>query len=280
MSYRGSTGSDASHYKKGGHTNEEAFAKLIGGSTDNLPPQGKTDVLGLDGVTYSVKGLNKKWQIFLYSPERILKDHGFKELSRRGFDLSKMQRCFPEDYRAYSKAKDAAKKIWREMKSDQSGIRALDGGLGENLYVRSKMCLSQANELLLGALKDKSTLGSFIKKAIFNGNEVQKLAIGGAGRYHVFESEEVVEFLSTALSPSLSGTGGHLDDISIPGQKIVFRNTTNVMELEVRNDSEQKYRLLRLNMISPKATSLLVENSTEISSKAGVREMRLSISNS
>lgn len=270
MSYRGSSGSDASNYKKAGHANEGSFSDLIGGSTDDLPPQGKTDVRDRAGLNYSVKGLNKKWQIFLYSPSRINSDPGFQELAKLGFDLGEMQACFPSSYSEYSRAKVIAKRIWDDLRSENSGLRVEETSLNENLYVKSKMCLGKATAQLEKVLQSERILSEFIKKALFNGDEVQRLAIGGNQEYSVFEADEVVDFLARKLTPRVSGTGGHLDDVSIPGQKILFWSDCNILELEVRNDSESKYRSLRLNMISPKAIKLLLDNSRTLRLENGV----------
>lgn len=270
VSYRGSASGDASNYKKGGHTNEELFSDLIGGSTKNLPPQGKTDVKDRNGLNYSVKGLNKKWQIFLYSPNRIAGDQGFQELAKSGFDLRKMQACFPSDYSEYTKAKVVAKRIWADLRSENSGLRVEETPLTENLYVKSKMSLGKATAKLKQALDSERILGEFIEKSLFNGKEVQRFAIGGNRKFSVFEASEVVAFLASKLTPRLSGTGGHWDDISIPGQKMLLWFDSNILELEVRNDSESKYRSLRLNMISSKAIKLLLDNSRTVHEENGV----------
>ena len=65
MGFRGSSSSQASEYKLQGHTDEKAFCKLINGKVKVDSITGKTDVVGLDGKNYSVKGAKKKWQIFL-----------------------------------------------------------------------------------------------------------------------------------------------------------------------------------------------------------------------
>ena len=77
----------SSRKKRAGHKAEDVFADLIGGTT--VGGVVKTDVVGPGGTKYSVKSGNK-WQVFLYTYQRILY---FQYLNI----FSDCQEAYPED---------------------------------------------------------------------------------------------------------------------------------------------------------------------------------------
>ena len=268
--YRGSSSKQARDYKLAGHVNEQAFSDLIGGSTHNLPPQGKTDCIGPDGERYSVKKRAKKWQVFLYGESRLMGDEGFARLSSLGLDLSRMLKAFPAEYGEYLKDKNRAKDAMRtSVSSEDSGLNVakIIEIVGEsNLYIRSKITLSKVNQDLAEALNDKSLRQMFFKKALFNGGEVTRLSIQQESGFSVYQADDAVRIFAEASEVATSGTGGHKTDISVPGQKILMKAPTNLVELEVRNDSVQHYRQLRFNM-NPDVATRLLSSKTKVTSK-------------
>ena len=59
----------------------------------------------------------------------------------------------------------------------------------------------------------------------------------------------------------------------MPGQKVIFQyfkdngNPKNIIEIEVRNDSESKYKSIRFNMYSQDTLYLLIEKNEDIAKK-------------
>ena len=96
--YRGSSSEQASRKKKEGHKWEKVFAELIGGDLATGKATRKTDVLGPDRKTYSVKGAstNGKWQISLYGINRFREDADFNKISNLGKLYVEYLECFPE----------------------------------------------------------------------------------------------------------------------------------------------------------------------------------------
>jgi hypothetical protein len=262
--YRGSSSESARKYKADGHVNETAFAKLIGGTTEGLPPQGKTDCVGPLGETYSVKKQAKKWQIFLYGLDRLVNDPGFRRLADKGLELSNLVQSFPNDYVTYARDKDRAKAQLRSLMSeDRSGFdisRFIKAHKDINEYVGSKVKLSEVTGQLCHALSALEMRRDFLHKAMFNGVEVSHLAVQDGTVFRIFSAKEVTDVFAQRLTVAQSGTGGHKDDLSIAGQKILMRSEVNVVELEVRNDSEKHYRQLRFNMNRNAAVALLIDS--------------------
>jgi hypothetical protein len=260
--YRGSSSELAGGYKRSGHAKEILFSKMIGGSTDGLPPQGKTDCIGPSGETYSVKS-GKKWQVFLYGLERLKSDPGFIALSDKGLDLSRLLECFPDDYALYVQDKQVAKDhILNSLGSEprESVIsKYISSTMSSNLYVKSKLSLAQVTLEFCSKLTSAELMREFLRKSLFNGAEVSHLAVEDSGRFRIFQAVDVLDSLVRTLSVSTSGTGGHRGDLSIAGQKILMKKPTNVVELEVRNDSIHHYKQLLFNMKAKPALSLLKE---------------------
>lgn len=272
MGFRGSSSNDAREYKLEGHRVEELFALAIGGSTLGLPPQGKTDCIDSQSVSYSVKKTAKKWQIFLYGLDRLVSDEGFKSLAARGLPLSDLLSAFPKDYSSYLKDKESIKSFLQTIKSD-SGTRV---GLvreefkGGNAYLDSKVSLAIVTSKISESLQSYALKKDFLSKSIFNDEEVKRLAIQDGASFRVFDSRQVIATLASQTDVVTSGVGGQKTDLSIAGQKVIFRAATNIVELEVRNDSVRHYRQLRFNMNSRAFLNLLLEHLPVLETQRGV----------
>jgi hypothetical protein len=270
---RGSSSAHASAIKEAGHKRESEFAQLIGG--DAQPGTGKTDVIDQAQNTYSVKS-GKKWQIFLYSLSKI------EESTELKFLLPCLN-AFPQEAESYFRDRDEclSKKI--ELLSQNGMTKAeadqeLVQSLPMNLYICSKMRLGRGTEEARAFLSDKSNLRAFLAKSIFNNEEVTYLAIkelGKIGRFHVFHREDILKILVEILIPYCSKAGVASKDFNIEGQKTILKfrkgkREKNLIEIEIRNDSDIHYRQVRFNMYASDALSVLVErlkdNQRQISS--------------
>ena len=85
----------ASFVKLRGHEDEREFAKLIGGQV--YLGTNKKDILDKQGNIHSLKGGDKKWQIFLYGKNRFETSIGF--LGARFF--IECINCFPDNFEDY-----------------------------------------------------------------------------------------------------------------------------------------------------------------------------------
>ena len=264
----------SSEKKLGGHRNEDEFASLINGVV--IKGTQKGDVEDQKGFLYSVKS-GKKWQVFLYGFERI----------NSSKHLQVLQPCleaFPKQSNIYFKDRTSViefkenyvKKHGREKAKKLSNGEVVDT-LGKNEYVTSKNKLAKATDEVCKMLKDKSFLQDFLDEALFNNKEVSYLAIKDTtfrkdDAYKVFTRKDVLEILSSELFPATSKAGNVPEDFNVSGQKTLLcyktKNGTqkNIVEIEIRNDSETHYRQVRFNMYSRDALTLLL-NKLEKNSK-------------
>jgi hypothetical protein len=266
--FRGSSSDQASTYKKQGHTDEKIFSDLIGGIVKKGEHTGKTDVIGPDGKTYSVKGGEKKWQIFLYAYDRIKNDKDFHQIKDLGINLVNSLDSFPNKYVIYEQDKKKCLSLINEYikinnaKSSIKDISLISKIIDENnSYFSSKLKLMNSNKELLKTLENNDTLRFFLDKSIFNLREVDRISIKMNNKFLVFDKSDVLDILSENLSIKLSSSGNRKTDLNIDGQKIIMFHKSNIVELEVRNDSDKHFRQLRFNMIKPKAVNLLIEQS-------------------
>lgn len=227
MAKRGSSPEAASKYNKQGHKDALQFALEIGLTQDyKRDLQAKKDVIDPSGDAHSVKSGKIKWQIFLYGRNRFLNDDGFQALNGVGSLLIHCIDAFPPRFSDYENNKEAAK------------IR-----------------LQTPMRELKDRFQRKALLRAFLRKAIFNGGEVNYLTIFHEQVYRVYWSDDVVEKMADAFEVvnSTAKSKGQLND-----QKVLFRhNGYNVGELEMRNDSDQHYGEVRFNMIKAKCIALL-----------------------
>lgn len=261
--------SDISREKKlGGHKNESAYAAIIGGST--ISGTGKGDVKDRYGLLHSVKS-GKKWQVFLYCYNRIEKSKY----------LSVLRSCldaFTKDYGRY--VGDRTKCIeLKEYLVKEAGREAVSrmpnevvkNKLGPNEYVEAKERLAEATKRVCRKLLDKAFLTKFLAEALFNGPEVSYLAVKDGATFRVFSRIDVLRVLAAELSPANSRAGHIPEDYNVDGQKVLLRYSKydkekNIVEIEIRNDSEQHYRELRFNMYSKDFLALLLGENAALES--------------
>lgn len=139
--------------------------------------------------------------------------------------------------------------------------------MGENVYFSSKNLLNKNNNIISRKLLDKEVLKNFYNEALFNNDEVKFLTIKDnrikdRNVFKIFTRDDVLNILTEKTFPQLSKAGRVPEDLNIEGQKIllcykkdngIFKN---IVEIEVRNESDDKYRLLRFNMYSKDALDL------------------------
>ena len=267
---RRAPGSDISREKKlGGHKNESVYAALIGGST--ISGTGKGDVKDRSGLLHSVKS-GKKWQVFLYRYDRI-------EKSKYLGELKSCLDAFTTDYGRY--VGDRIKCIeLKEFLVEEEGREAVSRmhndvikkKLGPNEYVKAKERLAAATRSVCQKLQDKEFLEQFLAEALFNGSEVSYLAVKDANSFKVFSRRDVLRVLADEISPANSRAGHVPEDYNVDGQKVLLRYSKgdkekNIVEIEIRNDSEQHYREVRFNMYSRDFLALLLGESAALESR-------------
>jgi hypothetical protein len=226
---RSLTSEAARAVRQRGYDDALEFALLIGLSKDyKNDPQAKKDVIDPSGDAHSVKGGQKKWQIFLYSRSRFESDDAFQAMNGIGDLLIKCIDSFPLEFTDYQTQKKEAKERLREP-------------------------MSKLKEKLQG----KSCLRAFLNKSLFNGGEVNYLTVKHNGIFHVFINKDVIDMFGNYLEICNSRA---ISSGQVPEQKVLFRYAgKNIGELEMRNDSEIHYREIRFNMIKPRVMKLLFD---------------------
>ncbi len=246
-----------------GHKNEAIFSNLINGQV--LKGTKKGDVKDKNESLHSVKS-SKKWQIFLYSCSRISQCLHLKILKN-------CQESFPENYNAYlidrekciSFKENYIEKNGRKIAKTLSN-EEVSKNIGKNLYVSSKYLLRENTKKVSEILKDKKILKSFYNEALFNNDEVNYLTIKDNENvkdiFKIFDKDDVLNILTENTFPSISKAGRVPEDFNVEGQKVLlcYRKDSKklkiIVEIEVRNDSESKYRSIRFNMYSKDALFL------------------------
>lgn len=222
---RGGTPDQAREYRLQGHEAAERFAECVGGATYQRDQHAKKDVIDPAGDTHSVKSGQIKWQIFLYRRSRFASDYGFQALNGIGLLLIECIDAFPPARADYEQDKLAAK---------------------ERLRIPMREIKNR--------LQNKNLFKAFLKKAIFNGEEVNYLTIYDDDIFHVYWNADVVEVMGDNFTVENSRSSRGNPDC----QKVLFKyNDKNVGELEMRNDSEQHYREVRFNMLKKPCCELL-----------------------
>jgi hypothetical protein len=263
---RRAASSEISSAKKiGGHKNEEDFASLIGGNT--IAGRDKSDLLDANGMKHSVKS-GKKWQIFLYSLDRIQNSQYLKI-------LAPCLESFTPDYEKYLQDRVACIEYKEEYIKEKGRIAAkslmnnhLELLLSPNEYILAKSRLAMNTEKVKASLLEEQLRRNFLAEAIFNNEEVDFLTVRDDtfrkdGNFKVFSREDVLRVFSQELYPETSKAGHAPEDYNVPGQKTLLVYTKsngkskNLAELEVRNDSFTHYRQMRFNMYSADALSIL-----------------------
>jgi hypothetical protein len=258
----------SSSKKLDGHRNEVLFAGLIDGKV--IQGTQKGDVLDRDGQLYSVKG-GTKWQIFLYGYERI-KDSSYLNI------LLPCLEAFPDDAKKYFQDrveviefKEAYVKKHGRVKAKSLTNEEIQNNFRQNEYVKSKFRLAKANEAVYHKLLDKTFLRSFLEEAIFNSAEVSYLVVKDSTfqkdeKFKIFSKEDVLKTFAKTMNPATSKAGNVPEDFNVAGQKTTLwyenkpNSQKNIVEIEIRNDSDIHYRQVRFNMYSRDALNILLSN--------------------
>ena len=257
----------SSEKKLGGHAREQDFALSIGGEV--LRGTQKADIRDKFGNTYSVKS-GKKWQIFLYNINRICASkhlniiegcvNAFTNDPTKYFADRELCIAYKENY-VRMHGRDDARKL---------SNRQVELALGQNEYMQSKNRLMLATEKVRRHLEQRENIKNFLDEAIFNCDEVGLLAIKDTtlcndNLFKVFSKDDVLEAFCDSLSVATSVAGNVPEDYNVMGQKTLLRynkngRLKNLAELEIRNDREEKFRLVRFNMYSKDALTLLLDS--------------------
>tara|TARA_B100001559_G_C16496928_1_gene621300 strand:+ start:227 stop:1141 length:915 start_codon:yes stop_codon:yes gene_type:complete len=282
-SHRGSSSEHASNYKKKGHEDEEVFSSLIKGEV--IPGQKKVDVIGPKGTRYSCKGGRTHWQILLYRPSNFI-NNDWGEL---GVLFEECLNCFPVDYSRYDQDKINAKESIYSYLREKSGeeihnhedAKGLDFKIKKNLrnslrnnpsllkdimgldntYLNAKLKLQVVTRKMKEKFEEEHQIRGFLEKGMFANEDVDKLVIKERANFLVFDKSDVLDIFDENLKAENSVAGYGIDDINLDGQKTIIKYKTNIIELEIRNDSKH-YREVRFNMKRKKALDLLRENAT------------------
>lgn len=224
---RGLSSDEARVLRQRGHNDAREFAMAIQLPSDYRNDiRAKKDVIDPSGDSHSVKGGDKKWQVFLYSRGRFDSDDSFRAMNGIGDLLLACIDAFPESFDDYQRNKTEAKERLREPMKQ-----------------------------LAERLQDRTRLRAFLNKSLFNGGEVNYLTAKHNNLFHVFWGPDVIRALNANLEVCNSRA---ISAGQFPEQKVLFRyHGTNLGELEMRNDSPVHYREIRFNMIKPKIMELL-----------------------
>ena len=236
---RAMTPEAASTKKKTGHINERLFSELIDGYV--IPGRGKTDVVDKEYNRYSVKGA-KWWQIFMYVRSRFVTNTEFLEIGNVAGSIINCLDAFPETREEYEVDKMTAK---RDL---QAAMREL----------KDELC-------------QPGMFAKFLSKGIFNGDEVDYLAVLEnrlSGKdipidqkyFHVFLALDVIDTLSTKLvvDNSTARGSGQLSALKV----IFLYQGRNTGELEIRVDTSH-YRKARWRLNSEMILPILRNSLTE-----------------
>ena len=213
---KGMTPDEASLKKVSGHLNEHDYAKLIGGAVNTAGQGRKKDVLDTIGCHHSVKS-GKKWQIFLYSKNRLQTDTMLQGMGRIADHLIDCIDSLPAT---------------RELRQANPAV--------------AKAALAPHMRALAAELQDARLLHAFFMKAAFEAGEVdywallppeidQTKARIEEKLFHVFSAKEAVAVMCDKMIVvnSKAKGKGQTDD-----QKVVFRNDKQIGEIELRTDPQ------------------------------------------
>jgi hypothetical protein len=253
--------------KLAGHLREGDYAKLIGG--DTISGTQKGDVLDKKGNLYSVKS-GKKWQVFLYAYDRISDSRHLKILQPCLDAFTKDSQQYFKDRIKCIEFKEAYVREHGRSKAKQLDNEVVINALGANEYIEAKERLAKSTTSVRDRLQDKNVLRRFLGEALFNNEEVSFLAIKDSTYkkddfFKVFAKEDVLDIFSDRLYPEVSRAGNVPEDYNVPAQKTLLcylrdnGKSKNIVEIEIRNDSDVHYRQVRFNMYSKDALTVLLE---------------------
>ena len=223
---KGMTSEEASFKKIRGHILEYDFAELIGGQVQRGDGTEKKDVLDIKDQTHSVKGGDKKWQIFLYSRSHFDEDDIFRSLNGLSEIFVSCVDVFPKDWEKYKENRQHHKDLL-------------------------KIHMTELKE----TLSRQQTFRTFLLQSFFKGNQVDYFSVQPPSTqdWHIFSRKDVIDVLSQNLSVENSRKRNKDQN---DAQKVVFKHGTTHGEIEVRTDPTN-YRRLKFWMDSKKTTSLL-----------------------
>ena len=229
MKKRAMSSSHASYVKREGHQREHVFAELIGGEVNAGAQTDKKDVIDSKHQVYSVKG-GTWWQIFLYSKGRFETNTIFRTIGRIADLMVKCIDVFPDDRSMYLRDKE-----------------------------RYKSAIQEPMRQLAQEFDDPRVKQSFLDKALFNAGEVNFLAVQPPRRdiFYVFHQEDVVDVLSRELKV---GNSKARNPQQRDCQKVVFRTSVNVGEIEIRTDSKQHYKQAKCRFNAELISGLLLDH--------------------
>lgn len=243
---KGMSAAQASSKKRGGHINEQHFAKLIGGCVNPVDHTRKQDVHDLTrGWRYSVKS-GKKWQIFLYGKNRLETNTILQGIAQISPLMIKCIDTLPKT---------------RDMR--------------EKNPTRYKEMLQTPMRKLAKELSKEKILRAFLSKSLFDAGQVEFLAILPSSidqttaslndkKFHVFSAEEVI----TGLWKGMTVTNSQARGIGqTDAQKVIFRaaidnKPRNIGEIELRTDN-QNYGLVKFWLQSNLVLPMLAEHIPE-----------------
>ncbi len=265
--------SEISREKKlSGHLREDDYATLIGGETISGTQKG--DVKDKKGNLYSVKS-GKKWQVFLYGYDRISSSSHLNILQPCLDAFTKDPEQYFKDRIKCIEFKEAYVKEHGREKAKKLSNNVVIEALGNNAYIDAKERLAQSTASVKDQLKNKNNLRNFLGEALFNNEEVSFLAIKDTTYkkdelFKVFAKEDVLDIFSEQFFPEVSKAGNVPEDYNVAAQKTLLcylranGKSKNIIEIEIRNDSNVHYRQVRFNMYSKDALTLLIERATPL----------------
>ena len=229
MKRRAMSSEKARKVRADGHIHAVEFAELIGVNSDyKNNPQAKKDVIDLSGDAHSVKSGNKRWQIFLYSKNRIASDSIFNSMNGIGELILNALNLYPPTFEEYKQNKALYKENLRS-------------------YMRE----------LKDLLSVKRRCKSFLSKSIFNGGEVNYLTVKHNDKFYIFHNEDVLNVMSEnfVIENSLARLPNQTSE-----QKVLFKfNEKNLGELEIRNSGNNHYCEILFIMNKLKVIDMLFE---------------------
>lgn len=238
----------ASEVKKGGHNNEQHFAKIIGGHVNRGSHTDKRDVVDSQDRSHSVKS-GTWWQVFLYGRERLANNTMFQALGDVATIMVECLDAYPKTFEEYIANKNAAKQRLRpHMKQ------------------------------LLAELSKPRIFKAFLDKALFDGGNAEYLSvyIGKANdplchkQFHIFHKNDVTKALYNDVTLANSQAR---NEKQTPEQKVVFCSELmgkQIGEIEDRHDSLVHYQEMKFRLNAESVFNIL-KDATKSTSPNKVR---------
>jgi hypothetical protein len=223
---RAMTKEKASLVKIQGHLDAKEFATLIGLADDyQNDPRAKKDVIDFNGDAHSIKSGKGYWQIFLYSESRFENDSSFRAMNGIGLLMLECIKLIPDDKNIYQNNKQ----FYKEKIADFM------------IKIQEK-------------LQEKYRLDAFLRKAIFEGSQVNYLTIKHDQKFHVFWHDDVMKIFLNNLTIANS----------LGNQKVLLKLKNNCGEIEMRNGEDHHHKEMKFRLHKMPITNLLINNSSEM----------------